>query len=81
MDRSHFPVTAHWAFLDHAAVAPLPAPAVAAMAEYAASLAANGLAAVSTWVDRPPAVPRLSPPRWRPPPRAPPTQSARGGED
>lgn len=50
--RAQFPVTAHWAFLDHAAVAPLPAPAVAALHEYAASVAANGVAAVGAWVAR-----------------------------
>src|SRR5262245_23737437 len=50
--RSQFPVTARWAFLDHAAVAPLPAPAVAALRDYADSLAANGVAAVKRWVDR-----------------------------
>jgi len=52
MDRIHFPVTRRWAFLDHAAVAPLPAPAVAALAEYATSLAQNGIAAVARWVAR-----------------------------
>ncbi|MFO0796421.1 MAG: aminotransferase class V-fold PLP-dependent enzyme [Gemmataceae bacterium] len=50
--RSHFPVTGHWAFLDHAAVAPLPDVAVAALHEYAASLAANGIAAVRDWTHR-----------------------------
>jgi selenocysteine lyase/cysteine desulfurase len=50
--RSQFPVTARWAFLDHAAVAPLPAPAVAALRDYADNLAANGIAAVKQWVDR-----------------------------
>jgi cysteine desulfurase / selenocysteine lyase len=50
--RSQFPVTVPWAFLDHAAVAPLPAPAVAALHEYAASLAANGVTAVGKWVAR-----------------------------
>lgn len=50
--RAEFPVTENWAFLDHAAVAPLPAPAVAAMAAYADSLARNGIAAIKTWVDR-----------------------------
>ncbi|HYH69139.1 MAG TPA: aminotransferase class V-fold PLP-dependent enzyme [Urbifossiella sp.] len=50
--RSHFPVTARWAFLDHAAVAPLPDVAVAALHEYAASLAANGIAAVRDWTHR-----------------------------
>ena len=50
--RSHFPVTERWAFLDHAAVAPLPDVAVAALHEYAASLAANGIAAVRDWTHR-----------------------------
>jgi cysteine desulfurase / selenocysteine lyase len=50
--RSQFPVTARWAFLDHAAVAPLPAPAVAALRDYAESLASNGVAAVKQWLDR-----------------------------
>jgi cysteine desulfurase/selenocysteine lyase len=50
--RSHFPVTGHWAFLDHAAVAPLPDVAVAALREYGDSLAANGIAAVREWTHR-----------------------------
>ena len=50
--RSQFPVTASWAFLDHAAVAPLPSPAVAALHEYAANIAANGVMAVGKWVAR-----------------------------
>lgn len=50
--RSQFPVTARWAFLDHAAVAPLPAPAMDALRYYADSLAHNGIAAVKEWLDR-----------------------------
>jgi selenocysteine lyase/cysteine desulfurase len=50
--RSQFPVATRWAFLDHAAVAPIPAPAVSAMAEYSRSLAENGIAAVKQWLDR-----------------------------
>src|SRR5262249_12286718 len=50
--RSQFPVTAAWAFLDHAAVAPLSAPAVAALREYADSLAKNGIAAFREWFHR-----------------------------
>ncbi len=50
--RSQFPVTATWAFLDHAAVAPLPAPSVAALHDYAQSLAANGVAAFREWAAR-----------------------------
>jgi cysteine desulfurase/selenocysteine lyase len=58
--RSQFPVTARWAFLDHAAVAPLPAPAVAAIHAYAESLAANGVAAVKDWTGRVAAVRALA---------------------
>ena len=50
--RAHFPVTRHWAFLDHAAVAPLPDTAVAALDEYALSLADHGIAAIRHWVGR-----------------------------
>jgi selenocysteine lyase/cysteine desulfurase len=50
--RSQFPVTASWAFLDHAAVSPLPTPAVAALRHYADSIAANGVAAVREWTHR-----------------------------
>jgi cysteine desulfurase/selenocysteine lyase len=50
--RARFPVTRRWAFLDHAAVAPLPDAAVAALDDYAASLAENGIAAVARWIDR-----------------------------
>jgi selenocysteine lyase/cysteine desulfurase len=50
--RAEFPVTARWAFLDHAAVAPLSVPAVRALHEYAASLAENGIAAFRPWFDR-----------------------------
>jgi selenocysteine lyase/cysteine desulfurase len=49
---SHFPVAARWAFLDHAAVAPLPDVAVRALEEYGRSLADNGIAAVKEWFDR-----------------------------
>jgi selenocysteine lyase/cysteine desulfurase len=50
--RAQFPVTSSWAFLDHAAVAPLSAPAVAALHEYAASLEAHGVTAVGKWTAR-----------------------------
>jgi len=50
--RDHFPVTARWAFLDHAAVAPLPDAAVRALDEYGRSLADNGVAAVKDWLGR-----------------------------
>jgi cysteine desulfurase / selenocysteine lyase len=50
--RSEFPVAKRWAFLDHAAVAPLSGPAVTALADYSHSLAENGIAAVKEWLDR-----------------------------
>jgi selenocysteine lyase/cysteine desulfurase len=50
--RTQFPVTQHWAFLDHAAVAPLPSGAVAALHEYAADLASHGIAAYARWANR-----------------------------
>src|SRR5579871_2730871 len=50
--RSQFPITAKWAFLDHAAVAPIPTAAVTALEEYAHSLAGNGIVDVKKWIDR-----------------------------
>lgn len=50
--RSHFPTTRQWAFFDHAAVAPLPAPCVAALKEYADDLAVHGVHAFQRWFDR-----------------------------
>ncbi len=50
--RSHFPVTGRWAFFDHAAVSPIPAPAVRALTEYGERIALNGLADIWHWVDR-----------------------------
>jgi selenocysteine lyase/cysteine desulfurase len=58
--RSLFPVTARWAFLDHAAVAPLPTPAVEVLRQYGESLAENGVAAVKVWTDRVAAVRTLA---------------------
>ncbi|HEY2784270.1 MAG TPA: aminotransferase class V-fold PLP-dependent enzyme [Fimbriiglobus sp.] len=58
--RTHFPVTANWAYLDHAAVAPLSGPAAAALSEYAGSLAADGMAALAKWIDRLAEVRRLA---------------------
>ena len=40
--RSQMPVTDRWAYFDHAAVAPLPAPTAAAMADYAADFRDHG---------------------------------------
>jgi len=50
--RSLFPVTRSWAFFDHAAVAPLPRPAVEAIREWADDSAANGVATESRWLAR-----------------------------
>jgi cysteine desulfurase/selenocysteine lyase len=50
--RQHFPVVRNWAFLDHAAVAPIPDVAVATLEEYGRSLAENGVAAVRDWIAR-----------------------------
>jgi cysteine desulfurase/selenocysteine lyase len=47
--RQEFPVTRRWAFFDHAAVAPLSAPAQQAMTEWAADIAANGDAELDKW--------------------------------
>ncbi|MCI0702395.1 MAG: aminotransferase class V-fold PLP-dependent enzyme [Planctomycetia bacterium] len=50
--RTQFPITTAWAFLDHAAIAPVPSAAVAALNEYGESLARNGVAAVGFWQKR-----------------------------
>ena len=50
--RAHFPIAQKWAFLDHAAVAPLPDVAVTALNEYGQSLAENGVAAIREWIAR-----------------------------
>src|SRR5436309_49165 len=50
--RDEFPVTRHWAFFDHAAVAPLPAAAVRTLTECANDVAANGVLAVPRWAAR-----------------------------
>ena len=58
--RSHFPVTRRWAFLDHAAVAPIPDTAAAALEDYGRRVAENGVADVWHWVDRVAHVRRLA---------------------
>jgi selenocysteine lyase/cysteine desulfurase len=58
--RQQFPVTRHWAFFDHAAVAPLSGPAQAAILEWAADLAENGDAHASRWDSRVEDVRRLA---------------------
>ncbi len=50
--RDAFPVTRTWAFLDHAAVAPLSAPARQALVEHADFMTANGGARLTPWVQR-----------------------------
>ena len=47
--RDEFPVTRHWAFFDHAAVAPLPAAAARTLAECGEDFAENGVLAVPAW--------------------------------
>jgi selenocysteine lyase/cysteine desulfurase len=50
--RQAFPVTRRWAFLDHAAVAPLSGPAQAALAEWAAAMADDGGVGYHRWARR-----------------------------
>lgn len=50
--RSEFPTTMVWAFLDHAAVAPLPARSASAMKEYIDDLAVNGVDCFHRWDKR-----------------------------
>jgi selenocysteine lyase/cysteine desulfurase len=47
--RAHFPTTAKWAFLDHAAVAPLPRVCVEAMKQYLEDMAINGVVSFQRW--------------------------------
>lgn len=58
--RTAFPVTQHWAFFDHAAVAPLPQAARDAMCVWADDLAANGVVSDSKWQKRIAEVRRLA---------------------
>jgi selenocysteine lyase/cysteine desulfurase len=58
--RTEFPVTRKWAFLDHAAVAPLTAPAQQAMAAWAADLTENGHVNERAWNERVEDVRRLA---------------------
>src|SRR4051812_36848051 len=48
--RDEFPVTKQWAFLDHAAVAPLSASCARVLHDYADDYAANGATAVVRWL-------------------------------
>ena len=44
--RAQMPISGNWAYFDHAAVSPLPAPAATAVADWARSMAEQG---ESTW--------------------------------
>jgi selenocysteine lyase/cysteine desulfurase len=50
--RDHFPVTARWAFFDHAAVAPPPADCANVLGEWADDKALNGVTSYHPWVNR-----------------------------
>ena len=50
--RDRFPTTKSWAFLDHAAVAPLTLDCVEAIKEYADDLAVNGVVSFQRWANR-----------------------------
>ncbi len=50
--RAEFPVTRRWAFLDHAAVAPPPAGAARALADWSADMADNGVVRCNHWLGR-----------------------------
>jgi selenocysteine lyase/cysteine desulfurase len=50
--RNEIPVVHRWAYLDHAAVAPLSEPARAALTEWVADAAANGATTWSAWQRR-----------------------------
>src|SRR6184192_2864556 len=58
--RDEFPVTHRWAFLDHAAVAPLTRRAQQALVEWAADMAENGDVNEPRWVQRTEEVRRLA---------------------
>lgn len=58
--RNEFPVTQRWAFLDHAAVAPLTARAQQAIVAYATDLAENGYVHEPRWLERVAAVRALA---------------------
>ena len=50
--RRQMPVTGKWAYLDHAAVSPLPGPARAALAAWAEDAALNGDTSWAAWAGR-----------------------------
>jgi selenocysteine lyase/cysteine desulfurase len=49
---AQFPITTKWAFLDHAAVAPLSGPARQALCEWATDMAENGDVFLERWIKR-----------------------------
>ena len=50
--REHFPVTAHWIFLDHAAVAAPPTPCAKAIIEWAEHRSVHGSGTFAPWTQR-----------------------------
>src|SRR5216683_3888480 len=58
--RHEFPVTRHWAFFDHAAVAPISGRAQQALADWATDMAENGDVHEPQWVQRVETVRRLA---------------------
>ena len=47
--RAETPVTQHWAYFDHAAVAPMPAQSRQSLSDWAADITANGDAFWGQW--------------------------------
>jgi selenocysteine lyase/cysteine desulfurase len=50
--RTHFPTTQHWAYFDHAAVAPISKPAQKAILDWAADMVENGDVHERQWMRR-----------------------------
>ena len=47
--RAHFPITDHWIYLNHAAVAPISRPVQRAMERHLSDVADHGLAHIEAW--------------------------------
>jgi cysteine desulfurase / selenocysteine lyase len=58
--RTQMPITRQWVYLDHAAVAPITAPALAALTEWGSDIAQNGAVHHSQWRQRVEEVRRLA---------------------
>jgi cysteine desulfurase/selenocysteine lyase len=58
--RSEFPVTRHWAFFDHAGVAPITGRAQQALVDWASDMAENGDVHEAQWMQRVEAVRHLA---------------------